>query len=297
VILGPTAVGKTGLAIDIAEAFAGEIVGADSRQIYRHMDIGTAKPTAEEQAQVPHHLIDLIDPDDNMSLARFQRMAYATIDAIHARGRLPLLVGGTGQYLTAITEGWSIPEVAPNDALRADLETFAAEQGPDALYARLRDRDPEAADRIHPNNIRRVIRALEVCLETGEKISDLQRRKPPPYTILELGLTLERHILYQRADARIDQMMAAGFLAEVEQLLSMGYSHRLPSMSGLGYAQLATHLRDRLPLQQAIADTRTATHDFIRRQYTWFRGHDGGILWHNNSVDFSLIESWLKAVY
>ena len=297
VILGPTAVGKTGLAIDIAEAFAGEIVGADSRQIYRHMDIGTAKPTAEEQAQVPHHLIDLIDPDDNMSLARFQRMAYATIDAIHARGRLPLLVGGTGQYLTAITEGWSIPEVAPNDALRADLETFAAEQGPDALYARLCDRDPEAADRIHPNNIRRVIRALEVCLETGEKISDLQRRKPPPYTILELGLTLERHILYQRADARIDQMMAAGFLAEVEQLLSMGYSHRLPSMSGLGYAQLATHLRDRLPLQQAIADTRTATHDFIRRQYTWFRGHDGGILWHNNSVDFSLIESWLKAVY
>lgn len=296
VILGPTAVGKTGFAIDIAEAFGGEIVGADSRQIYRYMDIGTAKPTPEEQARVPHHLIDLIDPDDNMSLARFQRMAYTAIDAIHARGRLPLLVGGTGQYLTAITEGWSIPEVAPHDALRAELEAFAADHGPDALYARLRDRDPEAAERIHPNNIRRVIRALEVCLETGEKISDLQRRKPPPYITLELGLTLPRHMLYQRADIRIDQMMAAEFLAEVEHLLAMGYSRRLPSMSGLGYAQLAAHLLDGLPLVQAITDTQTATHDFIRRQYTWFRGHDGGILWHNSSVDFSLIEHWLKAV-
>lgn len=281
VILGPTAVGKTGLAIELAEALHGEILGADSRQVYRLMDIGTAKPTAEEQARAPHHLIDLVNPDGNLTLATYQQLAYKTIDAVHQRGHFPLLVGGTGQYISAVTEGWTIPEVSPDEQLRAELETFAAAHGPQALHQRLQQIDPEAAQKIHPNNVRRVIRAIEVSVITGQPISILQRKQPPPYAILELGLTLERQHLYDRADRRVDQMMAQGFPEEVRTLLDMGYSRFLPSMSGLGYAQLATHLLDRVPLQQAIQDTKIATHDFIRRQFTWFRGHDNGIVWHN----------------
>jgi tRNA dimethylallyltransferase len=281
VILGPTAAGKTGLAIAIARALNGEIIGADSRQIYQHMNIGTAKPTAEQRAAVPHHLIDLIPPDGDLTLARYQRMTYDCIDAAQARGSLPMLVGGTGQYLTAVTEGWSIPEVPPDYALRNELEAFAAAQGADALHARLVQVDPDAAKRIHPNNVRRVIRALEVSQIAGQPISVLQRKRPPPYRIKELGLTLERPLLYEQADARVDQMIAEGFLAEVRRLLDMGYSRSLPSMSGLGYRELAAHLLDGVALEAAIADTKVATHDFIRRQETWFRGHDNGILWHN----------------
>lgn len=281
VIIGPTAVGKTGLSIELAEALGGEIVGADSRQIYRYMDIGTAKPTPEQQARVPHHLLDVVEPDENLALARFQKLAYAAIDAIHERGRLPMLVGGTGQYVTAVIEGWSIPEVPPNDALRDKLEKFAEKEGAQALHDRLRSLDPAAAENIDYRNVRRVVRALEVCIETSIPISELQRKKPPPYYIRSYGLTMKREELYQQADTRIDQMMAEGFLDEVQMLLDKGYNRKLPSMSGLGYAQLATHLLDGAPLDEAVTLTKHATHDFIRRQYTWFRGHDSGILWHN----------------
>ena len=301
VILGPTAVGKTGLAIKVGQAIDGEIIGADSRQIYQHMDIGTAKPTAQDRATLPHHLIDIIAPDDNLTLARYQHMAYAAIDDCHARGKIPLLVGGTGQDISAVTEGWSIPEVPPDDTIRADLEAFADEHGAEALHARLINVDPEAAEKIHPNNIRRVVRALEVRIVTGIPISELQRKKPPPYAILELGLTLERPYLYERADHRVDQMMALGFVDEVKRLLAMGFPHTLPSMSGLGYAQIAAHLLDDLPLHEAIEQTKSATHDFIRRQYTWFRGHDNGIVWHNmvqtNEENFFLtIRNWLNGL-
>ncbi len=281
VILGPTAVGKTGLAIDIARALNGEIVGADSRQVYRYMDIGTAKPTPEQQAQVKHHLIDVVNPDENLSLADYQRLAYAAIDSIQAIGKLPLLVGGTGQYITAIVEGWSIPEVPPDDALRLELEAYAAENGAEALHQRLVARDPVYAEKVHPNNVRRVVRALEVCLVSGQRFSDLQTKRPPPYQIRTYGLTLSLDTLYERAYHRIDEMMADGFLGEVQQLLEMGYPATLPSMSGLGYAQLAAHLNHEITLQEAIESTKSATHAFIRRQYTWFRGHDHGILWHN----------------
>ena len=293
VILGPTAIGKTGLAIQLAQAINGEIVGADSRQVYRHMDIGTAKPTLEEQAQIPHHLVDFIDPADVLSLARYQKMAYAAIDDIFARGRVPLLVGGTGQYITAVTEGWSIPEIPPNEALRAELETFAEIRGVQALHDRLVQLDPDAAARIHPNNVRRVVRALEVCLESGERISVLQRKSPPPYTIVELGLTTERQELYDRADRRVDRMVQQGFLAEVHHLLDMGYHRRLPSLSGLGYRQLITHVLDDVPFEEAIQATKNDTHDFIRRQYTWFRGHDNGIVWHN--VEEIAFETFMTA--
>lgn len=299
VILGPTAVGKTSLAIRLAEAFGGEIIGADSRQIYRHMDIGTAKPTAEQRQQVPHHMIDLVNPDETLGLAEIQVLIYAAIDDIHQRNQLPMLVGGTGQYISAVIEGWSIPEVPPNHALREELEAFAAEAGSEALHQRLIRVDPVAAEAIHHRNVRRVIRALEVFTETGQPISELQKKHPPPYNIRQYGLTLARETLYARADQRLEQMMNLGFLAEVKTLLDQGYDRHLPAMSGLGYAQLATHLLDGTSLDDALAETRKMTRDFIRRQYTWFRGHDTGIKWLDvETLDvnelIAMTQNWLE---
>ncbi len=299
IVLGPTAVGKTGLAIEVAKRIGGEIISADSRQIYREMNIGTAKPTAEQQTAVQHHLIDVVNPDENLSLADYQKLARTAIDDIHSRGLVPLLVGGTGQYITALVEGWSIPQVAPNEVLRAELEQFAQQDGAAALHNRLAAIDPKAAGNIDYRNVRRVIRALEVCIVAGEPISELQRKQPPDYDMKHIGLTMERENLYLQADRRVDMMMAEGFLQEVECLLKFGYSRKLPSMSGLGYAELTAHILDNLPLEEAITRTKHNTHDFIRRQYTWFRGHDPGILWHNidnNSIEiiFDIVDDWLK---
>ncbi len=279
VILGATATGKTGLALQLAERLNGEIVGADSRQIYRGMDIGTAKPDAEQRARVAHHLIDIADPDENPGLAVIQNLANAAIADIQRRGRLPLLVGGTGQYLSAIVEGWRIPEVPPNESLRRELENFALSHGREALHRRLADVDPVTAARTHPNNLRRLVRSLEVWHETGQAISELQQRHPPPWSVLHVGLQLERSDLYARADRRLEAMIEAGFVNEVRLLLEAGYSRDLPSMSGLGYRQLTAHLLDGLPLPEAIDAAKAATHDFIRRQLTWFRGHHADIRW------------------
>ncbi len=299
IILGPTAVGKTGLAIEVAKRIHGEIISADSRQIYRYMDIGTAKPTAEQQTAVRHHLIDVVNPDENLSLADYQKLAGAAIDSIHAKGLVPLLVGGTGQYITALVEGWSIPKVAPNEVLRAELEAYAEREGAAVLHKRLEALDSTAASKIDYRNVRRVIRALEVCIIAGQPISELQRKQLPDYAMLHIGLTLERDQLYQQADKRVDMMMTDGFLKEVKCLLNAGYNRKLPSMSGLGYAELTSHLLDDLPLEEAITRTKNNTHDFIRRQYTWFRGHDQGILWHNISTHnfelvFKIVDNWLE---
>jgi tRNA dimethylallyltransferase len=281
VILGATASGKTSLSLTLAKHLRGEIVNADSRQIYRGMDIGTAKATPAQQQAVPHHLLDLVNPDENPGLAEYQALAYRTIEAIQARGSLPVLVGGTGQYITAVVEGWSIPRVQPNLALRAELEDFAQQQGQQALHQRLAQVDAEAASAIHPNNTRRIIRALEVYLESGTPFSELQRKTPPPYRILTIGLHMNRERLYERADRRVDEMIQAGFVDEVRGLLAQSYTRDLPSMTSLGYAELAAHLLDNVPLEEAIQKTKYNTHDFIRRQEVWFRGHDTGILWHN----------------
>jgi tRNA dimethylallyltransferase len=300
VILGPTASGKTTLAIQVAQALNGEIVSADSRQIYRGMDIGTAKPTPAERAAAQHHLLDVVAPDEPFTLAQYQRAAYDTTDAIGARGRLPLLVGGTGQYITAVIEGWGIPEVPPNADLRADLEAFAAEHGPQALHDRLREVDPPAAARIDPRNARRVIRALEVFMETGKPITVLQRKSPPPYRVLQIGLTMPREHLYARIDARIDHMMDTGLLDEVRGLVEAGYTWDCPAMSGLGYAQWRPYLAGEIAVEDAVAAIRRDTRAFARRQYTWFKARTAGIRWidtNETSRDtvIGLVQSWLGA--
>jgi len=295
ILLGATGTGKTHLALELAQALDGEIIGADSRQVYRYMDIGTAKPSRAQQALVRHHLIDIVNPDKPLSLAQYLNAARTCIADVHARGKLPLLVGGSGQYITALEEGWTIPRAPPNPALRAELEAYTRRYSRAALHAWLRRVDAPAARKIHPNNSRRVIRALEVQAVTGQRISDLQARQAPPYRICRLGLYMARERLYPRVDARVDAMLAAGFLQEVARLLAMGYTRDLPAMSGLGYMQLTAHLLDGCPLDVAIERTKFATHEYIRQQDVWFRGHDNGILWHNGaSLQPEQLIDWLR---
>jgi tRNA dimethylallyltransferase len=278
-VVGPTAVGKTALAVALARRIGGEIVSADSRQIYRLMEIGTAKPTAAERAAAPHHLIDIRDPDQPFSLADYQELAAEAIAGILARGRAPLLVGGTGQYLAAVLEGWQVPRVAPHPELRAALEAEAAAAGPEALHARLAAVDPAAAAQIDPRNVRRVVRALEVHGVTGRPISELQRREPPPYTIRTIWLSRPRDELYARADARVEAMLAAGLVDEVAGLVARGYGWELPAMSSLGYIQLRPYLEGASSLEACVERLKFDTHSFIRRQGAWFRRLPGLEVW------------------
>ncbi len=283
VVVGPTAVGKTALSLALAERLNGEVVSADSRLFYRGMDIGTAKPTAEERARAPHHLIDIADPDETVGLAQFRRLAAAAIADIEARGRLPLLVGGTGQYVRAVVEGWSPPAVRPDPALRAELEAQAGREGPAALHERLAALDPAAAAQIDLRNVRRVVRALEVCLVSGEPFSAQRVQAPPPYRLLQIGLTMERAALYARVDARIQCMVAAGLVDEVRQLREAGYDWELPSMSGLGYVQFHPYFEGQATLEQVVVEIQRATRTLIRRQYNWFRLGDPRIRWFDAS--------------
>lgn len=267
---GPTASGKTDLGIELARTFDGEILNADSRQVYRGMDIGTAKPTAAQRAGVPHHLLDLVDPTQSFTLADYTRHAHQEIARIATAGHLPVLVGGTGLYLRAVLQGYSVPAVAPDTALRERLEQTAREEGQAALVAQLRAVDPVSADRIDPRNVRRVIRALEVTLTLGVPFSSLQH-KTAPYRALLIVLHGERTDLYERADRRLDAMLATGFADEVRALLDAGCSTDLPSMSALGYREIAAALTGETSMREAEEATRLHTHDFIRRQLTWFR--------------------------
>jgi len=277
VLVGPTAVGKTALSLRLAQTWGGEIISADSRLFYRGMDIGTAKPTAVERTAVPHHLIDICNPDETVTLGEYQQVAYRTITAVLVHGRLPILVGGTGQYVKAVVEGWGIPRVAPQPRLR---QALTAVGGPE-LARWLVALDPEAAARIDPRNVRRVIRALEVTLVTGRPISALQRKTPPPYDICQIGLTRDRATLYRRIDARVDEMMTHGLLAEVEELREKGYGRSLPAMSGLGYQQLNAFLDGDMSLAAAVERIKFETHRFARQQGAWFRLDDPAITWFN----------------
>jgi tRNA dimethylallyltransferase len=279
VIVGPTAVGKTEIALQLAERMNGEIVSADSRLFYRGMNIGTAKPTCEELARVPHHLIDVADPDDTWSLALFQRAAREAIQSVHERGRLPFLVGGTGQYVRAVTEEWDLPSQEPDYRLRQILEKIGAEIGPQALHRQLAVIDLEAAARIEPNNIRRTIRALEVIFHTGQRFSVQRRKATSPYSLLQIGLIRPRPELYARVDARIDAMLAAGFVEEVKELLAKGYAPELPTLSAIGYREIIAYLQGRMTLEEAVAQMKRLTRNFVRRQANWFSQTDPTIHW------------------
>jgi tRNA dimethylallyltransferase len=270
-IVGPTAVGKTALAVRLAQALGGEVVSADSRQVYRHMDIGTAKPTPAERAAAPHHLIDVVEPDEEFSLGIYQDLAGAALAGAAGRGAVPLLAGGTGQYLAALLQGWNIPRVEPQPELRAALEREAERIGAEALHGRLAQVDPQAASGIPPTNVRRVIRALEVYEVTGQPISAQQSMRPPPYRIRTLWLRMPAEALYARIDRRVDTMMQAGLLEEVRGLVERGYAWNLPAMSGLGYREFRPYFAGELTLEQAVERLKFDTHAFARRQAAWFK--------------------------
>lgn len=278
-IVGPTAVGKTEIAIQLAERLDGEIVSADSRLFYRGMNIGTAKPTTEERARVRHHLIDIANPDEILSLAVFQQKAREAIADIHTRNKLPFLVGGTGQYVRAVTEGWKPPEVEPDMRLREELEREKEEKGIYWLYEKLKSLDPEAAAKIDPRNYRRTIRALEVIMATGRKFSEQRRQSDSPYHLVTVGLTRPREELYRRVDERIEAMFASGFVDEVRGLLAKGYSPALPTMSAIGYRECVSVVQGELSQEQAKVQIRRATRVYVRRQANWFKESDPGIHW------------------
>lgn len=278
-IVGPTAVGKTELAIQLAETLNGEIVSADSRLFYRGMDIGTAKPSPAEMARAPHHLIDIVNPDETLSLAVFQQQAREIIADIHKRGKLPFLVGGTGQYIRAVTEGWIPPEVVPNESMRNVLEKMREERGKEWLYEALRSLDPEAAEKIDARNYRRTIRALEVIFTTGRKFSAQRGQGDAPYHLVTIGLMRPRMELYQRVDERIETMFAAGLLDEVQGLLDKGYSPSLPSMSAIGYRECVGVIKGKLTTEQAKTEMKRITRIFVRRQANWFKESDPRIHW------------------
>jgi tRNA dimethylallyltransferase len=284
-IVGPTAVGKSRLGNLIAEDFQTEIINADSRQIYKFMDIGTAKPSVAERAHIPHHLLDIILPDQNYSIALYQQAATTAISEICTRKKLPLLIGGSGQYVWSLIEGWQIPEVPPDPTFRGELEQKATASGAECLFRELEEIDPVAAARISPNNLRRIIRALEIHRKTGRKPSELQYKKGTDYPVLIIGLTANREKLYEMIDARVERMVESGLIDEVKCLINMGYRPELPSMSSLGYREIAAHLNNDVDLPGAIERIKFETHRFARSQYAWFHLNDERIKWFQADDD------------
>ncbi len=278
-VVGPTAAGKSALALALAQRFGGEIVNADSRQIYRGMDIGTAKPTPETRALLPHHLYDIADPADSYSLALYRRDALAALEDIWARGELAWLVGGTGQYVWALLESWQVPDVAPRPDLRAELAAVAEREGPETLHARLRTVDPEAADRIDARNVRRVIRALEVHEVTAKPITAWQTKGTPDFDFRILGVQCEEKELIWRINRRTEAMFDGGLVDETRALLDTGVPREASALSAIGYAEALRELKGDITRDKAIELTKRSTKRLARRQRQWFRPQDPRIAW------------------
>jgi len=284
VLCGPTGVGKTRLAVELARELNSEVIHADSRQVYRRMDIGTAKPSREELATVPHHMLDVVNPDESYNAGKYSRQASQIINYLHQEGKIPVVEGGTGLYIRALTDG-IFDGPGANYVLRDQLEKEADQKGLDVLYKRLQQLDPEAAQRIQPADRMRIIRALEVGEATGKPLSAWQKETPrPPYNTLRFGLSFPRPTLYKRIEQRVDCMIERGLVDEVKDLLERGYSEGLNSMQGLGYKQVVLFLKGRISLDEAINLIKRDTRRFAKRQLTWFR-KDNRIKWLNEPFD------------
>ncbi len=299
ILLGPTGAGKSGLAIELAEAFGGEILNADSMQVYRYMDIGTAKPTPEERQRIKHHLIDLVTPDQPFHAGFYRTLGRKTVDSLHRKGTPIFVVGGTGLYIKALTQGlFTSPKI--NSTVRERLKQEAGQKGKEFVYQRLREVDPKAAARIHPQDLFRTIRALEVFESTGVQISFLQEQHrfgDRPYLTLKIGLEMDRDKLYRWIEERVDRMIERGFLQEVEGLLEMGYGQGLKPMQGLGYKQMVKFLSNELGWDEAVNLMKRETRHYAKRQWTWFKA-DREACWRDTSSDrekiFSEVRSFLE---
>jgi tRNA dimethylallyltransferase len=281
VICGPTGIGKTAVGIELARILKGEIISADSMQIYRHMDIGTAKPTAAERSQIAHHMIDIVDPDEKYDAVQFSKQGRNRVAGIFDRSLIPFVVGGTGLYIKALLHG--LFQAEPVDSqIRNHLKQEAENYGIGFLFERLKKADPASAGRIHPNDSYRILRALEIIESSGKTISEYHRNhgfKDDPFTALKIGLQMDRQDLYPRIDKRVDLMLETGFVAEVTKLLEMGYSAELKSMQAIGYRHVVEFLKKKLPWDECVRTFKRDTRRFAKRQFTWF-GADQQIYWY-----------------
>ena len=298
VIVGPTGVGKSSLALNLAKALKGEIVSTDSRLLYRGMDIGTDKPSKEVLGSIPHHMVDIVEPNETWTLAEFNREVEETIESTQQNGKLPILVGGTGQYFRSLVEGWEIPEIKPNQKMRKAIEDWGLEMGAIELHKKMSILDEASGESIQPQNMRRTIRALEVIFSTGRKFSELRVRKEPIYDFKVIGLSRQREELYKVIDERIERMFEIGFIREVETLLRKGYTKDLPAMSAIGYREVMQYLDGEITLEEAKLIMKRKTRQFVRRQANWFNKENKVIEWFAIPPDptdavIKSVQSWL----
>ena len=302
ILTGPTAVGKTALSIRLAKAIGGEIISADSMQVYRRMDIGSAKITKEEMMGVPHHLIDVLEPDEEFNVTVFQKLAKAAVEEIYSRGNIPIVAGGTGFYIQALLNDIDFTENGEDTSIRDELEALAKEKGADHLHGMLLAIDPESAEQIHANNIKRVIRAIEYYRQTGERISEhnkREREKESPYDFLYYVVNTDRDILYQRIDQRVDEMMKQGLVQEVKELKDSGCTRNMVSMQGLGYKEILDYLQGECTLLEAVYLLKRDTRHFAKRQITWFK-RERDVKWlnlpdFNNDLD-KVLETMIQEI-
>ncbi|MFZ5644188.1 MAG: tRNA (adenosine(37)-N6)-dimethylallyltransferase MiaA [Bacillota bacterium] len=278
-IVGPTATGKTDVSVIVARNLNGEIISADSMLIYRNMDIGTAKPYPEERGGVPHYMIDVVNPDEDFNVSLYCKYIKNILDSIYKRKKLPLLVGGTGLYIRSVVDGYNFTEAGSDPELREKLLHECETMGKIALHEKLRGVDPESASRLHINDVKRVIRALEVYYLSGKTISESSDRSGSgKYNLKMFGLTMDRALLYERIEKRVDRMILRGLVDEVKSLLERGYSEELTSMQGLGYKEIILYLKGKMTLEEAVDLLKKRTRNFAKRQLTWFR-RDNRIIW------------------
>lgn len=302
ILTGPTAVGKTKASIGLAKAIGGEIISADSMQVYRHMDIGSAKITKEEMADVPHYLIDVLEPEEEFHVVRFQQMAKAAMADIYSRGKIPIIVGGTGFYIQALLYDIDFTENEGDSVYREKLEALAKEKGAAYLHGQLAMVDPKSAEEIHANNIKRVIRALEFYHQTGQKISEhneRERQKESPYQFCYFVLNDRRECLYERIDQRVDQMIRNGLVQEVQTLKERGCTKQMVSMQGLGYKEIFSYLEGDCSLEEAVYIIKRDTRHFAKRQLTWFK-RERDVIWVQkdelNYDDEKLLQGLLESI-